>query len=316
MIKGYLGNTDLLVSKLCFGSLTMGSLQANKSPEEGGDLLLYAFEKGVNFIDTAELYETYAHIRHALKSWRREEIVIATKSYSYSKDTAEKSLNKALKEMDTDYIDIFMLHEQESEHTIRGHMEALEYFFKMRDKGYIKAIGISTHTIAAVKASNKIKELEIIHPIVNKEGLGIQDGSIEEMLEALVDANRLGRGIYGMKPLGGGNLLKSFQDCFDFVLNIPYLDSIAVGMQTKDEIDVNAAIFEGKEVDKETLNKISSKKRKLIIDKWCEKCGSCISHCNHNALRIENDKLVVDENKCVLCSYCSKYCPNFYIKVI
>ncbi|SDK53396.1 aldo/keto reductase [Natronincola ferrireducens] len=316
MEKVILGQTSIEVSKLCFGSLTMGPLQADKSPQEGGNLLLHGFERGINFLDTAELYETYPHIKNALKGWEREEIVIATKSYAYSQETAENSLKKALKEMGTDYVDLFLLHEQESQHTLRGHAEALEYFIKMKEKGYIRAVGISTHTVAAVEASLKIKEIEILHPIVNIAGLGIQDGTIEEMLKVLTEAYQMGKGIYGMKPLGGGNLLKSFKECFDFVLGLDCLHAIAVGMQSKDEIDANIAIFQGKSIDKQLLEKIKGKKRKLKIDYWCEGCGKCTEICSHNALKIEADRLIVDHEKCVLCGYCSKSCPHFCIKVI
>ncbi|MCC5911489.1 MAG: aldo/keto reductase [Clostridiaceae bacterium] len=316
MEKVLLGNTELMVSKLCFGGLTMGPLQSNMSPDEGGKLLLHAFERGINFVDTAEIYETYPHIKNALHKWSREDVVIATKSYAYSNETAEASLSKALKEMDTDYIDIFLLHEQESEYTIKGHYEALTYFLKMKEKGYIKAVGISTHTIKAVKAALEIKEIEVLHPIVNIEGLGIQDGTIEEMVGLLNKANEVGKGIYGMKPLGGGNLLKNFEACFDYVLNLDCLHSIAVGMQTKEEINGNIAIFQGKKIDDKTLNKIKEKERKLKIDYWCESCGKCIESCGHKALEIVNDKLVVNHKKCVLCGYCSKSCPEFCIKVI
>ncbi|QUH21659.1 aldo/keto reductase [Alkaliphilus sp. B6464] len=316
MEKRKLGNTNIGVSRLCFGSLTMGPLQTNQSPKQGGDLLLYGFENGINFIDAAELYETYKHIGHALKYWDRSKVIVATKSYAYSKETAESSLKKALDEMDTDYVDFFMLHEQESEHTIRGHYEAIEYFLKMKEKGYVRGVGLSTHTVEAVRGSLKYKEIEVIHPIVNINGLGIQDGTIDDMLLALKDAHDLGKGIYGMKPLGGGNLLRNFQQCFDFVLDLPVLDSIAVGMQSKEEIDVNVSIFEGREINKLSLDKIKSKERKLSISNWCERCGKCVEACSHNALQIIDDKVVVDHNKCVLCSYCSKYCPEFCIKVI
>ncbi len=314
--KKQLGNTGLQVSKLCFGSLTMGPLQKNMSPKEGGDLIKYGFEKGINFIDTAELYGTYPHIKEALKDIKRDEFVIATKSYAYSKETAEESLNKAMKEMGVDTIDVFLLHEQENQHTLRGHEEALNYFLKMKEKGYIKSVGISTHHIAAVKASLKLKEIEVLHPIVNKNGLGIQDGSIEEMLEVLQDAHKIGKGIYGMKPLGGGNLLRDFQDSFNFVLNLPFLDSIAVGMQNNNEIDINAAIFQGHAMDEELMKKVTIENKQLNIAHWCEVCGNCLKGCSHQALSIVENQLQVDHNKCVLCGYCSKYCPQFCIKVV
>jgi aryl-alcohol dehydrogenase-like predicted oxidoreductase len=93
-----LGNTGLKVSRLCFGSLTIGPLQANLPLEEGVRVLETAFERGVNFIDTAELYDNYSYIGRAVKS-RRNEIIISAKSYAYSKETAEQSLRKALDEI-------------------------------------------------------------------------------------------------------------------------------------------------------------------------------------------------------------------------
>ena len=112
----YLGDTGLLVSRLCFGSLTMGPLQAKLPIAEGAELLMEAFDRGVNFVDTAELYNNYEYIKHAVKT-KRDKVVISAKSYAYSKDTAEKSLQKAMQEIGTEYIDIFSLHEQESDHT-------------------------------------------------------------------------------------------------------------------------------------------------------------------------------------------------------
>jgi predicted aldo/keto reductase-like oxidoreductase len=312
----FLGNTKIKVSRLCFGGLTIGPLQANLPVETGAEVLVEAFQRGVNFIDTAELYETYPYIRRALEIYGKKDIVISTKSYAYDEETAKKSLYKALKELHTDKINIFMLHEQESEHTIRGHYQALSYFLKMKERGVIDAVGISTHTVRAVQVAGKMKEIDVIHPIINKEGIGIQDGTKDEMLEAIQQAHRNGKGIYGMKPLGGGNLLHSVDACFDYVLNLDCLHAIAVGMQTKEEVIANVLRFEGKEIPQEIHKKISKKPRKLLIDFWCERCGNCVKHCRHKALSIKDDKVIVDMDKCVLCGYCSSYCPQFCIKVI
>jgi aryl-alcohol dehydrogenase-like predicted oxidoreductase len=97
-----LGNTTIKVSKLCFGSLTISPLQSNFTIKQGAGIIKLAFEKGVNFIDTAELYENYEYIKTAVEG-RRKDFVISTKCYAYSKEGAEKSLNKALKELNTDY---------------------------------------------------------------------------------------------------------------------------------------------------------------------------------------------------------------------
>lgn len=310
-----LGNTELKVSRLCFGSLTISPLQAKLGLEEGASVIKAAFDMGVNFIDTAELYNTYDYIRKAVKG-RRENIVISTKCYAYTREGAEKSLEKALKELDTDYIDIFSLHEQESEHTLRGHQEAMEYFIRAKEKGYIRSFGISTHAIAAVKASLEYKEIEVLHPIVNKRGLGIIDGDINGMLSAVAEACREGKGIFSMKPLGGGNMIKNSAECFDFVLSNDNLHSIAVGMQSIEEVTNNVMVFEGRQVPDDISLQLKEKKRRLMIDFWCAGCGSCIKKCAQKAITLENGKAVVDPDKCVLCGYCSAYCPEFCIKVV
>ncbi|QEK12110.1 aldo/keto reductase [Crassaminicella thermophila] len=311
-----LGNTGIKVSRLCFGGLTIGPLQANLPIEIGAQIILEAFNRGVNFIDTAELYETYPYIKMALENYNKNHIVVATKSYAYDEETAKVSLYKALTGLNIEKIDIFLLHEQESEHTLKGHYGALNYYLKMKEQGIIKAVGISTHTIRAVDVAAKMEEIDVIHPIINKTGIGIQDGSRDDMLKAIKKAYKNGKGIYGMKPIGGGNLIHSVGECLDYAIGINELHSIAVGMQTKEEVIANVLKFSGEKIPDEILNKISTKKRKLHIDYWCEKCGNCVKHCKHKALSIVSNKVVVDIDKCVLCGYCSSYCPQFCIKIV
>ena len=311
-----LGKTGFNVSRLCFGALTIGPLQRNLEIKEGASVILEAFERGINFIDTAELYGTYGHIKEALSHFDRSKITIISKSYSYDTKTAEKSLEMALRQMNLDYIDGFLLHEQESEHTLRGHYEAFEYFNKMKDKGYIRSIGISTHNVGGVKAANKISEIDIIHPIVNISGLGIHDGTLEEMLAQIKIAYNNNIGIYAMKPLGGGNLIHSYDEAMDYILGIDCIHSIAMGMQSKEEVIANISKLENIAVPEEVKIKLSSKKRVLAIADWCTRCEACVKKCSHNALALVEDKITVEENKCVLCGYCSKYCKDFCIKII
>jgi len=63
-----------------------------------------------------------------------------------------------------------MLHEQESRLTLKGHREALEYYISMKEKGIIKAVGVSTHNVEVVEACCEMPEVDVIHPIVNKAG--------------------------------------------------------------------------------------------------------------------------------------------------
>lgn len=308
-----LGKTGLKVSKLCFGGLTVGPLQKNLTKAEGGRLIRHAFDRGVNFIDTAQLYKTYEHIKCGMEGLRRDDVIIASKSYAYDEKTAIDSVKEALEMLGTSYIDVFMLHEQENVHTMRGHYEALETYIKLKEKGIIRAVGLSTHAVAGVRAAIQYKEIEVIHPILNVSGLGIIDGSREEMFEAI---KAFDGGVYSMKPLGGGNLLNRVEESFDYILQLEGIDSIAVGMQNTDEIDYNIQRFSGEHISDDLKSKLRTQPRKLHIADWCTTCWQCVQRCQHGALEKEKDKPKVNREACVLCGYCASVCPDFCIKVI
>lgn len=310
-----LGNTNIEVSRLCLGSLTMTKSQGNLSKDKAGRLISFAYNQGVNFIDTAELYDNYDLIKEAFNYVKREDLIITSKTYAYSKEGARESLNKYLKELKTDYADIFLLHEQESEHTLRGHYEALEELWKLKEKGYIKAIGISTHKIRAVKAARDFKEIDVIHPMTNIEGLGILDGSIEEMLREIHLAKEAGIGIYAMKVLGGGHLRSKSEQAIRWAVDQEDFDSIALGMQSEDEVLANAKLINRQEIPKDLTDRLSKRNRTIDVEEYCVGCGRCAAKCKARAIEIINGQAVINRDKCILCSYCASVCPDFYIKV-
>ncbi|NTW72967.1 MAG: 4Fe-4S dicluster domain-containing protein [Eubacteriaceae bacterium] len=315
MIYNQLGNTGILVSKLCFGSLTLGPLQANLSVERGGELIAYAMEKGVNFLDTAALYNNYGQIREGLKRSSRE-LIIATKSYDFERSGIKANFENARRSLDRDVIDIFMLHEQENEMTIKGHMEALDYLLEQKVKGNLKAVGISTHRVEGVLGACKFDFLDVIHPIMNFRGLGIEDGSAADMEKAITYAHSKGKGIFAMKPLGGGNLIKEREEAFKYLSQQKNIHSIAIGMQSEAEIEYNIAMVLGEEVPADISETTARRTKTLHIDEWCIGCEACISVCGQKALFMEQGKAQVNKEKCILCGYCGAKCPQFCIKVI
>jgi len=310
-----LGKTGISVSRLCFGSLGISPLQSHLSVEEGTEIILEAVRAGVNFIDTAEFYNNYAFIRQALKL-AKVKIAVVSKSYAYTYEDMRASVDRARKETDMDVIDVFMLHEQESRLTLKGHREALEYLLDAKEKGIIKAVGVSTHTVEVVEAAATMNEIDVIHPIINIKGIGIKDGSIKQMERAIEMAYKNGKGVYGMKCLGGGSLIGIKERAFRYILDFPYLHSVAVGMKSPAEVRANCLIFEGKTVSEELVNIIDAQTRKLLIEDWCQGCGNCVRHCRYGALSLVRGRSVVDPNRCILCGYCAGYCPEFCIKIV
>ena len=100
-----LGTSGLSVFPLIFGTLPLGPLQANLSPQEGGRLIRYALERGVTMLDSAELYGTYPHLRAALEGYSGE-VVLTTKTMAADGATARAHVEKALRELGRERIEI------------------------------------------------------------------------------------------------------------------------------------------------------------------------------------------------------------------
>ncbi len=312
-----LGKTSLNVSEVCFGTLTVGPLQRNLPVREGADLMIEAYDRGINFFDTSDLYQTYPYLKRLLQA--RPESVICTKSYDYTKEGVEKRLNKALRETGRDYVDLYMLHEQESRYTFEGHYEAIEALLKARKEGKIRAFGISTHRVEAVRDARDFKEIEVVFPLMSPTGIGIEDGSIDEMVEAVKRLREEGRGVYAMKPLGGGTLIKERRSCFSFarkLLENGTVDSVAVGIQNRNELEYDIRALTGAEVPAGLEERIDAQPRKLHIDDWCERCGACVERCGQNALHMGEKTVEVDRERCLACGYCASVCPVFCLKII
>ena len=313
--KSRLGNTNLNVTEYCLGALPMGPNHKNLSEKDCIELINIALDNGVNFIDTAERYGTEGYIGKAVAN-RREEIVIATKSWAKTYDEMAKPFEKSLKELNTDYIDIYHLHAGRADIDVLDHRKgALEFLLEMKEQQVIKAVGISTHSVGIVKKAAEREEIDIVFPLINKTGLGIVDGSKKSMLEAINKASKNGKGIYAMKALGGGNLLNDIKSNIDWVRSIKGISSIAIGVVTPHELKYNLKLFG---VDKfSEVTKPDNIMKKLHILKWnCIGCNQCVDTCPNYAISLVDGVATVDRKKCILCGYCSPGCPKFAIRLV
>lgn len=156
----------------------------------------------------------------------------------------------------------------------------------------------------------------MIHPLYNRRGIGIMDGTAETMKKAIDLAGEAGKGIYGMKALGGGHLYQSAAEEFQYVLSHPHIHAIAVGMQSVAEVTMNCAVFSGKSAGEAMIRAVQAKPRHIHIEPWCHGCGTCVRHCSARALSVQAGRAVADMSRCVFCGYCGAHCPDFCIKVI
>ena len=315
MKKNILGSTGLEVSELCVGTLPMGPLQTHVSLDTGAGILLKAMENGVNFFDTAQMYGAYPYLLKAGKQYGKN-AVIATKSTAADYKGMEDAITEAMRELDRDYIDIFLLHAARVDETVfEQRSGAVEALVKAKEKGYIRAMGISSHHAGAVAKAATIPEMDVVYPLINKGGLGILAGGLPEMLHAIEQVRKMGKGIYAMKALAGGLFVGEMLDAIAYARAIPGIHSVSVGVVALEELDLQLRIFNDEKIDPISISGLKANKKLKIMPFLCKSCGKCVNGCPNNALTMGEKIPEVDPGKCVLCGYCTPLCPEFAIRL-
>lgn len=321
-----LGKTGLRVSRLCFGVLAMGPLQLNMPVEQGSAVIEYALERGVNFLDTADLYGTYPHIRAALRRFAlrhgqeyvRDHIIIASKSMACDYEEMKSHLQRAFRELEVPYLPIFHLHAAKpGAEVFEERKGALRCLREYKERGLIGAVGISTHNAHAVAAAATRDDIDVVFPLINYVGMGLVDSTLDEMLSAIAQAARAEKGVYAMKAFAGGNLLDQRQKALSFVLGNPDIHVIAVGMVSTDEVEVNLCMLRGDAVPGELWERTAKEKRKrALVLSMCRGCGTCVEHCAAGAITLRDGKATVDRERCIVCGYCGAACPEMAIRFV
>ena len=314
-----LGRTGIEVSELCFGALPMGPLQKNIDPDTGAEIILKALAGGVNFVDTAQLYQTYEPLRRALKKADARP-VIASKSMALDGAGMQAAIDECLQQLEIDYIDIFHLHAArvpEGEDIFKTRAEAWQVMLDYKKKGLIKAVGISTHSVPAVRLAAENDAVDIVFPIINKTGTGILHGTLAEMETAINLCRQKSKGLYLMKALGGGCLVKDYHAALKFVRD-KFPLPIAMGMVNSGEVEYNLAFFNATENEFDTLPELVIEEKCFqIVDFICKDCGDCIETCPNHAISrsSEENKPAINPDLCLRCGYCVGFCPQFAIRM-
>ncbi len=196
MQKRRLGRTGLQVSVIGFGGIPIIALSRNEAEK----VVRYAYEKGINYFDTARAYgDSEEKIGAALKDVR-DEVVIATKTHQRTKEEAARAgLKQSLRNLQTDRIDLVQLHGIDSEETLKkatgteGSLTALE---EAKSKGKIDYIGISGHNPYVLKKAIETGKFDTVLVPLNV----LDKRATEELIPLAKDSDV---GIVIMKAMGG-----------------------------------------------------------------------------------------------------------------
>ena len=316
MKTNQLGNTGIQVTPVGLGVLTIGNTQLDLPLHEGARIVRYAYDQGIRFFDTAQYYETYPYIREAFADVdctkeNPDRPVIASKSLDLSYEEMEAAIEEALRELELEYIDVFLLHEVRQDPDWDSRAGAWQCLQDYKARGVIGAIGVSTHHIDVVQRMIDVPECDIVFPLINYAGLGIrkgaEPGTAEEMAEAIRQCLAVGKGVFAMKAFGGGNLSGQYRKALDYVQSLG-VHSIMVGMGKEEEVDRLISYAEGT-LPEDYAPDISAKR--IHVDQGdCEGCGNCIDRCPNKAIfRNENGLAEVNYDICLTCGYCAPVCP-------
>lgn len=171
MKKKQLGRTGLEVSEISFGTVSLGipygigvnGAQDMLSESDAIDLLRSALDQGINFFDTARGYGCSEERLGKAFTGRREDVVISTKCVHLCDENnqlppddklqtiIDSSLNESLAALQTNYIDIYMMHDAALE--VFTNQTVMDILSGYRQKGIVRAIGVSTYTVEQTRAA-------------------------------------------------------------------------------------------------------------------------------------------------------------------
>ena len=243
-----LGQTGIRVSRLSIGTGTSGwngrSDQTALGLEGLADLLHFAHDRGVTFWDSADQYGSHPHIKEALKGLDRSSVVITSKTTSRTRTEVEADVKRFLKEIGSDYVDIVLLHCLTQHDWPTRYPEAMEALTRCKEQGLIRAHGVSCHDYGAFQTSAMTQWVEVVLARINYTGVHM-DASPADVIRTMEQMAAFGKGIYGMKVLGQGKLAKEDdpKTGIEFVLGLPCVHAMTIGMTSREEVTENVAII-------------------------------------------------------------------------
>ncbi len=198
------GRTGIRVSKLGIGTGSSdhkgGIAQRNMSPGKLAGLLLHGYRHGVTFWDTAKAYGTYVHIREALGCVARDSVVIATKITSSGSRDTRRWVEECLRELGTDYVDICLMHAIRTEREFHRKGDVLDTLVKCKAEGKVRAIGLSSHGLGALRKGLEVSDIEVVYGRINFAGYHM-DGNTLGLYDSLASIPPVKK-IYGLLPEG------------------------------------------------------------------------------------------------------------------
>jgi len=261
-----LGKTGLEVSRVGFGGIPIQTV----SEQHAVEAVRRCYDLGVNFFDTARAYTNSEERVGKALDGVRDEVVLATKSISRTRERVLRDFEASLKELRTDYIDVYQLHNVTYEHEweqISAPGGALEAVRELLEEGRILHIGVTGHhpsLLATVIRTGLFETAMIPYNFMTQEP--------ERELFPL--CKRMEVGTIVMKPLGGGSF-SSPEAALKYVLSNEDVDLAIPGVASVDEVEANLPVASDQYGLTEQERSVIEGDRERLGDSFCRNCNYC-----------------------------------------
>jgi predicted aldo/keto reductase-like oxidoreductase len=257
-----LGRTEIVASRTGFGALPIQRV----SEAEAGALLRRAYDAGIDFFDTARMYTDSEHKIGVALADVRDEICIATKSMAKDRTTLLEQLETSLRELRTDHVDIYQLHNplsvdyDDPEGAYAGMVEA-------RQKGLVRFLGLTNHRLPIAleaAASGRFDTIQFPLSLLS---------SADDL--ALIEACRVNDvGLIAMKAMSGG-LIRRPDAAFAFLRQ--YANVLPIwGVQRDSELEEFLRYEADPPALDETMRALIETERTELSGDFCRGCGYCL----------------------------------------
>jgi aryl-alcohol dehydrogenase-like predicted oxidoreductase len=238
------GPQKIKVSRMAIGTGTYGAGQSSNQLRGLGangvaDMFCAAYDKGIFFWDTADAYGTHEAVKLALKKLPREKVVILTKTDATDANQTKDDIDRFRKELGTDYIDILLLHTRMSPTWHQEDKGSMDVMAAAKEKKIIRSVGISCHSVEAMKVASKNPWLDVCMVRLNPAGERMDDepGVVLPLVQEM-KAN--GKGVIGIKVLGEGSLVDGrLDEALRYALSKNALTCFSIGCESFSEVADN-----------------------------------------------------------------------------
>src|SRR6266403_771312 len=244
------GQSKIKMTRLCLGTGVRGGNRASNQTRMGKEkfeaLIKGSYDRGVRIFDLADLYGTHPYLLPALKGIPRDHYMIISKIWWRSGGIPEKErpdadvvVQRFLKELGTDYIDLVLLHCVESAKWPEELSKQMEILAKFKQQGTIRAHGVSCHSVEALEAAASEPWVDSVHARINPYGMSM-DKPPDKVPAVLKQIHDAGKGVVGMKIIGEGRLRNDDErrdESVRYALGLGYVDVLNVGFEKEEEID-------------------------------------------------------------------------------